>query len=156
MANKAAWECVDKLCRCVMNIYDKPFGGIPFIGLRDFRPFTLTTFIRSDDDPEYTSIVDDIGEDCSGERRSLNMITDVSQLADAVYFLFPPYVLADPFTCLEHAFLSPRNTFVDEFNDFVLNTLPGDYGASLLPYESSQSCMSIGIILQFRHAQRSR
>jgi hypothetical protein len=60
MANKAAWECVDKLCHRVMNIYDKPFGGIPFIGLRDFRPFTLTTSIRSGDDPEYTSLVDDI------------------------------------------------------------------------------------------------
>jgi hypothetical protein len=35
MANKAAWECVDKLCHRVMNIYDKPFGGIPFVGLKD-------------------------------------------------------------------------------------------------------------------------
>jgi hypothetical protein len=100
--------------------------------------------------------MDDIGEDCSGKRRSLNMITNVSQLADAVDFLFPPHVLADPFTCLEHAFLSPRNAIVDEFNDFALNTLPGDNGTTLLPYESSQFCMSIGIILQFRRAQRSR
>jgi hypothetical protein len=60
MANKAAWECVDKLCRRVMNIYDKPFGGIPFIGLRGLRPFILTTSIRSGDDPEYISSVDDI------------------------------------------------------------------------------------------------
>jgi hypothetical protein len=33
MANKVAWECVDKLCRRVMNIYDKPFGGIPLMTL---------------------------------------------------------------------------------------------------------------------------
>jgi hypothetical protein len=35
--NRAAWECVDELCRRIMNIYDKPFGGIPFLGLGDFR-----------------------------------------------------------------------------------------------------------------------
>jgi hypothetical protein len=124
--------------------------------IRWLKRFTLITSIRSGDDPEYTPIVDDIEEDCSGERRSLNVITNVSQLADAVDILFPPHALADPFTCLEHAFLSLPNAFVDEFNDFVLNTLPGDYGTSLHPYESSQYCMSIRIILQFRHAQRSR
>jgi hypothetical protein len=32
------------------------------------------------------------------------MITNVSQLADAVDFLFPPHVLADPFTCLSTRF----------------------------------------------------
>ena len=159
MINKAAWECVDEICRRIMNIYDKPFGGIPFLGLGDFRQvapvvsgagewpslaasvkssqlwqemqlFTLNTSIRSVDDPEYTQIVDNIGEDFSGKRRSLDIIKNISQLADAIDFLFPPHILADPFACLECAFLSPRNVFVDEFNDFVLNSLPGDYGAS--------------------------
>lgn len=37
MANRAAWECVDHLCRRIMNVYDKPFGGIPIISLGDFR-----------------------------------------------------------------------------------------------------------------------
>jgi hypothetical protein len=61
----------------------------------------LNTSIRSVDDPEYTRIVDDIGEDFSGERCSLEMIENVSQLADAINFLFPPHILADPFACLE-------------------------------------------------------
>ncbi|KAG1865491.1 DNA helicase Pif1 like protein [Suillus subalutaceus] len=37
MANKAAWECVDNLCHRIMNVYDKPFGGVPMIGLGDFH-----------------------------------------------------------------------------------------------------------------------
>jgi hypothetical protein len=95
MANRAACECVDELYRRIMNIYDNlPFGGIPLIGLGDFRQvapvvsgagewpslaasvkssqlwkrmqvLTLTTSTRSVDDPEYTHIVDDIGEDSS-------------------------------------------------------------------------------------------
>jgi hypothetical protein len=186
MANKAAWECVEELCRRIMNVYDKPFGGIPFIGLGDFRQvapvvsgagewpslaasvkssslwrkmriFTLTTSIRSVDDPEYTRIVDDIGEDSSGKRRSLNMILNISQLADAIDFLFPPHILADPLACLERAFLSPRNSFVDEFNDFVLDALPGDYGTFVhAHHESYKAYALIRIVLQFRHAQRSR
>ena len=95
MANKAAWECVDELCHHIMNIFNKPFGGIPFIGLGDFhqvapvisgagewpslaasvkssslwkemRIFMLATSIRSVNDLEYTHMVDDIGEDSSG------------------------------------------------------------------------------------------
>ncbi|KAJ8580712.1 hypothetical protein M405DRAFT_869273 [Rhizopogon salebrosus TDB-379] len=152
MVNRAAWECVDELCRWIMNIYDKPFGGIPFLGLGDFRQvapvvsgvgewpsfaasvkssqlwkkmciFTLGTPIRSVDEPKYTYFMDDIGEDFSRERRSLDLIQNISQLADAIDFLFPPHILADPFACLECAFLSPCNAFVDEFNEFVLDTL---------------------------------
>ncbi|KAG1780457.1 hypothetical protein EV702DRAFT_949544, partial [Suillus placidus] len=37
MANKAAWECVNDLCCQIMNVYNKPFGGIPIIGLGNFR-----------------------------------------------------------------------------------------------------------------------
>ncbi|KAG1760543.1 hypothetical protein EDD22DRAFT_736618, partial [Suillus occidentalis] len=36
MANKAAWKCVDQLCWCVINVYNKPFGGMCIIGLGDF------------------------------------------------------------------------------------------------------------------------
>jgi len=46
----------------------------------------------------------------------------------AVDFLFPPHILNDPMACLFRAFLSPRNIFVDEFNDIMLDALPGDYG----------------------------
>jgi hypothetical protein len=67
------------------------------------------------------------GEDSSRKRRSYHMISDISQLADAIDFLFPPHILADSIACLERSFLSPHNVFVDEFNDFVLNALPRRY-----------------------------
>ncbi|KAJ8581058.1 hypothetical protein M405DRAFT_869004 [Rhizopogon salebrosus TDB-379] len=64
----------------------------------------------------------DIGEEFSGDRRSLDIIENISQLANAMDFLLPPHILADPFACLERTFLSPRDAFVDEFNDFLLDT----------------------------------
>jgi hypothetical protein len=66
----------------------------------------------------------------------------------------PPHVLADPFACLEHPFLSPPLSMTREFNDFVLNALPGDYGASILHYEPSESYTSSRIVLQFRRPQK--
>ncbi|KAJ8579570.1 hypothetical protein M405DRAFT_870156 [Rhizopogon salebrosus TDB-379] len=50
----------------------------------------------------------DIGEDISCERRLLEIIKNISQLADEFDFLLPPHILADPFAGLERAFLSPR------------------------------------------------
>jgi hypothetical protein len=157
MANRAAWECVDNICRQIMNVWDKPFGGIPLIGLGDFRQvapvvsgagefaslaasvkssrlwrlmriFTLTTPVRSMGDINYTNFVDTVGEDCSRTRQSLQLITHITDIHDAVDFLFPPHILQDPASCLQRAFLSPRNAFVDEFNDIMLEALPGDYG----------------------------
>lgn len=157
MANRAAWECVDNICRQIMNVWDKPFGGIPLIGLGDFRQvapvvsgagefaslaasvkssrlwrmmriFTLTTPVRSMGDATYTNFVDTVGEDCSRTRQSLQLITHLTHIHDAVDFLFPPHILEDPASCLQRAFLSPRNAFVDEFNDIILEALPGDYG----------------------------
>ncbi|KAG1758140.1 PIF1-like helicase-domain-containing protein, partial [Suillus occidentalis] len=157
MANKAAWECVDDLCRRIMNVYDRPFGGIPIIGLGDFRQvapvvsgageiaslaasvkssslwkfmriFTLTTPVRSIGDPCYTNFVDTLGEDCSGARQSLHLISRLRGINDAIDFLFPPHILDDPASCIQRAFLSPLNVFVDEFNDIMLEALPGDYG----------------------------
>ncbi|KAG1766829.1 hypothetical protein EV702DRAFT_1148570 [Suillus placidus] len=76
---------------------------------------------------EYTNFVDTVREDCSGARKSLQLIKHINNISDAVDFLFPSHVLDDPTTCLQHAFLSPRNVFVDEFNDIMLDALPGDY-----------------------------
>ena len=103
MANKAAWECVHHLC-CMIRRNHRPFGGIPFIGIRDFRQvapvvkgcgeaasvkssplwqhlriFTLTTPIRTINDPEYTTFVDSIGEDTSGNRRQLPLLKKHNQ-----------------------------------------------------------------------------
>ena len=90
-ANVAWLDCVNKLCWSLEH-REKPFSGIPFIGLGDFRQVvpivkgsgstpsrlasiklsqiwtsflihTLHTPIRSAQDPHYTTSVDDIGED---------------------------------------------------------------------------------------------
>ncbi|KAG2342882.1 hypothetical protein BDR05DRAFT_963694 [Suillus weaverae] len=50
----------------------------------------------------------------------------------------PPHVFDDPTACLQRAFLSPRNVFVDEFNDIMLDARLNR------------------IVLQFRPSQGSR
>ncbi|KAG2341609.1 hypothetical protein BDR05DRAFT_964998, partial [Suillus weaverae] len=78
-------------------------------------------------DPTYTNFIDTVGEDCSGTRQSLQLIGHVNNINDAIDFLFPPHVLDDPTACLQRTFLSPQNVFVDEFNNIMLDALPGDY-----------------------------
>jgi hypothetical protein len=101
-ANVAAIECVDVLCKRLKES-GKPFGGIPFIGIGDFRQvapvvrgegptplllasikssrlwrsfriFTLHKPHRSAEDPEYTAMVDHVGEDYEHSSISLDMI----------------------------------------------------------------------------------
>lgn len=57
---------------------------------------------------------------------ALIIITVTTNFDDTIDFLFPPHVLKDAETCLHHAFLSPLNVYVDEFNDKILDKLPGD------------------------------
>ncbi len=47
-------------------------------------------------------------------------------MLDAIQFLFPSHVLLEPSLCLNRAFLSPQNIYVDEFNDIILKDLPGE------------------------------
>jgi len=102
MANKAAWKCVHHLC-CEINNNDRPFGNIAFIGAGDFRQvapvvsgcgesatlaasvksstlwpsmktYSMQTSMRCMNDTEYTSFIDDIGEDISGARHRLPLL----------------------------------------------------------------------------------
>ena len=153
-ANVAWLDCVDEVCRMITK-KRRPFGGIPFVGIGDFRQvapvvkgqgatparlasikssnlwskfeiLTLHTPIRSAEDPEYTAYVDRIGEDYANEQVSIDILQRVRDIEDCIAFLFPPDVLTDPVKCLKRAFLSPRNMYVDEFNNEVLDRLPGD------------------------------
>jgi hypothetical protein len=151
-AVNVAWlDCIDELCRSLKH-RDKPFGGIPFIGLGDFRQVapivkgsgstpsrlasikssriwtsflihTLHTPIRSAQDLRYTTSVDDIGEDHQHRSVRLDFIPCLYNMEDCVSFLFPDPVLMDPLRALKRAFLSPKNVQVDEFNDIVLQCL---------------------------------
>jgi hypothetical protein len=155
MANKAAWECAHRLCCDIMQRNDRPFGGKVVIGSGDFRQvspvvpgsgefatltasvktsllwqhmqlLTLNTPIRTLNDPTFTRLIDAIGEDCSHARQTLPFLNNTKHFDDAVDFLFPPEILADPVLSLDRAFLSPRNIFVDAFNECVIDAIPGE------------------------------
>jgi hypothetical protein len=151
-ANVAWMDCVDELCRYLKK-RDLPFGGIPFVGIGDFRQVApvvkgcgstssllasikssivwssfhvhdLRTPIRSAQDPEYTTSVDRIGEDYRSKRVVIDLLARVENIDASVQFLFPAIVLENPLASLKRAFLSPLNTHVDEFNEQVLRRLP--------------------------------
>ena len=144
-ANVSTFDCADSICQQLMNSR-YPFGGIPFIGVGDFRQvapvvknsgpsaclsssvkssviwpqfihFTLSTPIRSAYDEDFTNFVDKIGENCGQRATSMNMFRIITNVDEAIRFLYPATILANPFECLKHAFLSPRNLFVNEFNE---------------------------------------
>ena len=171
MANKADIECVHKLCCIITRRFNLPFRGKTLIGTGDFRQvapvvygagefaslaasvksshlwpsfqiFTLSTSIRGINDPGYTAFVDRIGEHCSPDRLFLPLLHSTMNINDAIPFLFPPHILQQPLSCLDRAFLSPRNIFVDKFNKKILDSLPGNIGMSSLFYFSSSCCLN--------------
>lgn len=52
---------------------------------------------------------------------------------DAADFLYPPEVLRHAKETANRAFLSPLNKFVDEFNEKMLERLPGECGSRSFP-----------------------
>jgi hypothetical protein len=76
-------------------------------------------------------LIDHISED-SSENRHLALIGATTNFDDTIH---PPHVLQDVEICLQHAFLSPLNVYVNEFNDTILEKLPGDFQS----YSSSDS-----------------
>jgi PIF1-like helicase len=153
-ANVAAVQCAHNICCAITKVF-RPFGGIPFIGVGDFRqvapvvqgqgiaPVILASIkssslwakfrilsldipIRSESDLEFTEFVDRIGEDWRSEFVSLSLLDSVSDIEEATDFLYPPHILSDPFKCIRRAFLSPMNTYVDNFNGSILDRVPGD------------------------------
>ena len=150
-ANLTTLHCVDEACHwCTKK--KRAFGGIPFIGVGNFRQiapvvrgqgptatlmssvkssplwqqfqtFSLHAPQRSEADSEYTAFVDRIGEDYENSHTSLRILSRINNDDEAASFLFPYDVLQDPFACLHRAFLSPKNEFVDDFNTKILNSL---------------------------------
>lgn len=155
-ANVAALECCDQLCQS-LKWNKKPFGGIPFIGIGDFRQVApvikgqgltpaLHASVKSSDtwpafkiltvhhpfrrasDPAYTNFVDLIGEDYNHPTTSIDILEHITSIDEAIQFLYPTNILRNPTACLKRAFLSPKNFRVDEFNQQILHRLPGDVG----------------------------
>jgi hypothetical protein len=63
-----------------------------------------------------SSAISGFGEDYIHSQVSLNIPPHINNLNDAIIFLFPRTVLADPVVCLKCALLSPKNSYVDDFN----------------------------------------
>jgi hypothetical protein len=80
----------------------------------------------------YTQFVDLIGEDSLHDEVSLHLLDSLPNLESCIDFLYPPEILLDSAKCLRRAFLSPRNAFVDDFNNRVLDNMPGECCASSL------------------------
>jgi hypothetical protein len=150
-ANISTLEAADNICRQLTQ-KNVPLGGIPFLGMGDFHQvapvvkghgctpallasiknsylwhsFQIGTLLhpyRSATDPVYTRLVDVIGEDSQNSKVDLTILLSVSTIDDCIDFLYPPNVLQHPAACLRHSFLSPKNSFVDEFNIVVLQKL---------------------------------
>ncbi|KAN0081312.1 PIF1-like helicase domain containing protein [Tylopilus felleus] len=135
--------------------YNLPFGGKKLIASSDFcqvvpvvpgcgematlaasmktshlwskmHVYTLHAPIRTMSDSEFTCFINDIGEDITNIRRRLPFVRSTVRLDDTLQFLFPPDILHNPVQTLKRAFLSPRNIFVDAFNEKIMDLLPGE------------------------------
>ncbi|CAD6986248.1 unnamed protein product [Tilletia controversa] len=149
-------EAVDDVLQDVMGS-DEPFGGKVVLAVGDprqtapvtkenteqatleasfltsplfahFKVHELQQAQRQAGDPALSAWVDRIGDDYS--RNSIDPTTffdNVDSLQLAKDFLFPPDVLSNPRSVISRCFLTPLNINVDEFNDMVLDDLPGEY-----------------------------
>ncbi|CAG8788712.1 9219_t:CDS:10, partial [Gigaspora margarita] len=98
MANKAILDCIDLFLKQICN-KNKPFGGKPFIGVEDFR--------------QQESDV------------SLGIFQTTHDIDKAISFLYLKNLLLNYAALQKRAFLSPCNFLVNDFNNKILNVLPG-------------------------------
>jgi len=77
------------------------------------------------------NFVDAVGEGWDSPKVSVDMFKTTTSLEDAAEFLYPAKTLENPESCLDQAFLFPRNVLVDDFNNLVLGKLPGEISMCL-------------------------
>jgi hypothetical protein len=108
---------------------------------RHFQVLRLTHPIRHAADPTYADWLDDVGDGVPPLDKTvpLHHLTQVHSLQEAADFLFPADILAHPDSGRSlslRSFLSPFNVRVDEFNELMLNRMPGQEGE--LSYSPTQ------------------
>jgi hypothetical protein len=167
MSNVAVFETIDTCLRSVMKS-DLPFGGKLILGIGDFRQvgpvilggghieaydasiksstlwplfevLTLGTPLRYGHDAALCAFIDCIGDGWDLPEVELSMFDKILSLEEASHFLYPDHILSDWETCMGRAFISPRNILVDEFNQIILNQLPGE------------ECTCLHALLQYDH-----
>ncbi|KAG2111010.1 uncharacterized protein F5147DRAFT_794842 [Suillus discolor] len=84
---------------------------------RKMRVLSLHTPVRTAANPQFTTFVDNIGEDTTGNRQSLPLLNKTTEIDEARAFLSPSHILADACVCLDRTFLSPRNQLLDNLEN---------------------------------------
>lgn len=157
MANRVIVEAVHILCQQLGNPR-LPFGGKAILAVGDFRQVApvvrggsladvidasikssllwpsfyilhLTQPIRNALDPEFSSYVDDIGENTEQKQTiKLRMLETLHSIPQALDWLYPPEILCSPRHSIRRSYLAPLNSQVEEINSYILDQLPGSAG----------------------------
>lgn len=153
--NFKAFDCADQLMRTLTGVSNCVWGGRMLITLGDFRQVApvvrfggrtatckaslrtqaifnnfeilcLEASMRQCNDPEFSSFLDAIGDDCEHDSVDLGQLPHTQDSQQLVDFVFPPAIVCNPDVCIQRAILSPYNEFVDEFNNSILEIAPGE------------------------------
>ena len=154
MLNRAAFACMEDVCRRVMN-NNIAFGGKVVVLLGDFQQTCpvipggtrteiidaciqssplwsgfqitrLTQLIRNAADPIYAEFVNAIG-DGAGPEIDIRLLSRTTDIQAFINFVFPQHILHDPLACLPRAILAPTNKQVNEYNSVILDRVDGEY-----------------------------
>jgi len=153
MSNRAPIEWTNALLQLLMGNM-RPFGGKIIVGLGDFQQVppvvrnggptgSLDASIRSSwlwkhfhllrlhqpvrnaHDPVYSQWVDTIREDnLTNSPIPLPLIRRIRTYEQIADCLFPDFIHLTPYELYQRSFLSPLNSYVDEFNLQILDTIP--------------------------------
>ena len=91
-----------------------------------FQQLSLITPIRQATDLNFATWVDSVGNglvNTSIYDIDLSHLKHISNLEEAINFLFPNEILIDPYQLINRAFLAPYHTSVQEFNKLILDRL---------------------------------
>ena len=101
-----------------------------------FHVLSLTLPVRNALDPLFSAWVDMVGEgDRTSPTNSIDLLpafaSFIFDIEHAVSFLFPFSNILNHALLARRSFLSPLNSYVDEFNQLILATIPGNEGIIL-------------------------
>lgn len=108
--------------------------------------FHLTRTMRNRGDPDFSKMVDDIGDGTypvgDDGFTIINNVQTVTSIGSAIDFVFPEDILANPEECSKRSIISLHNVSVDRINDFVLERVPGEsyllQGSTTLDHEHAE------------------
>jgi PIF1-like helicase len=91
-----------------------------------FEILRLNTSMRQASDPDFSSFLDSIGDNHLHQSVDLGRLSHTQSMQECFDFVFPADITCQSEKCIERAILSPFNQYVDQFNNTILDHLPGD------------------------------